>query len=215
MPFWSFNTSSGHSGNTPKSSAHELSLRYSTPTLSQPGCCTCRILLLAQSLSNIRGHFLGWIKNILSKPTSLHLSLFLEIITTKPHHNFKIQDLAQFGKPGSDLDLNANVELSSAWNPAELFIFLIPISTLSLEGFLGEGHCSEWGLLGETEWFLLPFPSGHAAFLFLESKNLILPCPPFQLFHSSWKRSWWSKLRSDNHIWVHSSTSSYSWLPPG
>lgn len=150
MPFWGFNTSSGHSGNTANSPAHELSLKYSTPTLSQPGCCTFRILLLVQSLSNIRGHFLGWIKNILSKPASLHLSLSLEIITTKPHHNFKIQDLAQFGKPGSDLDLNANMELSSAWHPAELFIFLISISTLSLEGFLGEGHCSEWGLLGET-----------------------------------------------------------------
>lgn len=51
-------------------------------------------------------------------------SLPLEIITTKPHYNFKIQGFAGFGKPGSDLDVNASTKLGSAWILAELFIFL-------------------------------------------------------------------------------------------
>lgn len=59
---------------------------------------------------------------ILSHFASLHLSLPLEIITTKPHHNFKIQGFAGFGKPESDLDVNASTTLGSTL--AELFVFL-------------------------------------------------------------------------------------------
>lgn len=203
MPFSSLDTPPGHSCNALKFSAYGLSFRHSFPPLSQLGCCMFRILLWAQSLSNIRGHFLGWRKNTLSNLASLHLSLTLEIITTEPHHNFKIQGLAWLSKPGSDLYVNASTKLSSAWIPAELFIFLILILTLSCEGFLGEGHCSELGeggFLEKLSDFIFPGP-GHAAFLFLENKNLILPCPPFQLFPSG---NFPDKVNSEvtNHIWV-------------
>lgn len=196
------------------SSAQELPLRHSMSVLSQLWWYVVRILHLALSLSNTRGHFPGWRKNILSHFTSLHLSLPLEIITTKPHHNFKIQGFAEFGKPGSDVDVVASTKLGSAWILVELSSSDLNLNSL-VKHFWERGTPQSRDFLERQSDFI----PHHLPFLFffffiLDNKNLVLPRPPFQLFHSlSWELSWQMSCRRWQIIHgSHSPVCSSSWL---
>ena len=122
----------------------------------------------------------------------------------KAHHNFKIQGLAGLGKPGSDLDISASINLSFAWIPAELFIFPdLNLNTLLWRLFgrgvlLRAGAC--WRGRVTSSLRLLPDILFSA---FWTRRILSFPALPF---NSSTLRAgnFPDKLQSEvtNHIWV-------------